>query len=316
MDPVNNLRNAMSQAGRFGHVEAVQGDDHVSYQVRKGFGNWLVHVVKWYSNKGYKKRIIEQRTVVLDSLEKICCSQNKSVTKLQGNLRHGLRFQAQSMNILSAIITPVVMTKEHALSEKLIASQFRTDDAALKNLIIPGSKNDSHPHEGVDKEKFGAAYWEYVNKNMIGSDLDNAGSTLGHLIVNGRVALLEYALSKDEDKNHEDTELYHLKSVKRNNNLGIDFEAWGIPEGIDDIELRLIDKTRSAQKAERTLLWGGDGLEALAKDRKNLKRCLAEEKKADAMKPRLRAVAKEIQLNELCEQFMREEKIGEDSVPS
>ena len=316
MGPVNNLRNAMSQAGRFGHVEAVQGDDHVSYQVRKGFGNWLVHVVKWYSNKGYKKRIIEQRTVVLDSLEKLCGSQNRSVTKLQGHLRHGLRFQAQSMNILGTLIIPEVMTKNYALSEKLIASQFRTDDAALKNLIIPGSKNDPHPHEGVDKEKFGAAYWKYVNKNMIGSDLDNAGSTLERLRVDGTVALLEYALSKDEDKNHGDTELYELKSVKRNNNLGIDFEDWGIPEGIDDIKLRLIDKTRSVQMAERTLLWGGDGLEALAEDTKNLKESLAKEATAGAIKPRLRAIAREIQLNELCEQFMQDEEIGGDSVPS
>ncbi len=315
MGPVNNLRNAMSQAGRFGHVEAVQGDDHVSYQVRKGFGNWLVHVVKWYSNNGYKERIIEQRTVVLDSLAKLCDSNNQSVTKLRGHLRHGLRFQAQSINILGTVIIPKVVTKDYALSEKLIGSKFRTADAALKNLIIPGSNDDPRSHEGVNKEKFGAAYWEYAHANTLGSDLEGVTDDSKRLRVNGRAALLEYALSKDENEKYQDTELYQIQHLTRDGNNGIDFEAWGIPDDINEITLRRIDKIYSSDTANKVLFLGLDGPEALAKDRKIQKKNLDAVSEEDGRNPLKRALGLHIQLSELCEQFMRDEGIGEDSVP-
>ncbi len=172
MEPVNNLRDAMSLAGRFGHVEATQSDGQVSYQVRKGFGNWLVHVVKWYCNKSYKNKIIQQRTNVLDNLNQLCDPQNppartgssfsdQRIQELNRHLEHGYRFQALSLLILNN--TPQVAAKNYAVADRLITGDFRTADAALKNLIIPGRENDLHPQEGVDKEKFGTAYWKYAH---------------------------------------------------------------------------------------------------------------------------------------------------------
>ena len=329
MEPVNNLRDAMSQAGRFGHVESVQGDDHVSYQVRKGFGNWLVHVVKWYSNKGYKKRIIEQRKTVLNSLDKHCGSHNppgaqgsqsfsdRRVQELSGHLRHGLKFQAGSLFILNT--TPEMVTENHVVAGKLIGSHFRTDDAALKNLIIPGRENDSHPHDGVDKEKFGAAYWRYAHTQMRGEAMFGFTDEQGRLKVNGGVALLEYALSKDENEKHQGTGLYKLQPVTRRNPFGIYFEEWGIPDDIDNIELRLIGGGDSCVNVAKTTVSIGDkGLAALEADRKNSKETmtLAQGQSPHMQKLITQVISKSNQLSELCEQFMQDEGIEEDTVPS
>ncbi len=352
MEPVNNLRDAMFQAGRFGHVEAVQGDDQVSYQVRKGFGNWLVHVVKWYSNKDYKERIIEQRTVVLARLGKLCGSLNQPETQspqslsgervqeLNWHLRHGLRFQAQSMRILNTVNTPVVAknliidipevaaknliieapkvaAKKYAVAEGLIDSQFRTADAALKNLIIPGSNDDPQSHEGVNKEKFGAAYWKYAHEIALGDGMDGVTDDSGRLKVNGGVALLEYALSKDEDKNNKETYLYQLRPIQKNNNLGIDFNDWGIPDDIGDIELRLIGGTNCRDAAKTTVSIGGaKGREALAADSRDSRSILEQPGNQKARQMFERVYGMGAQLSELCEQFMQDEEIGGDSVPS
>ena len=329
MEAVNNLRDAMFQAGKLGHVEAVQGDDHVSYQVRKGFGNWLVHVVKWYSNKGYKERIIEQRTVVLRSLSLFCEPRNprekqeqlspfsdQRTKELSRHLEHGYRFQAQSMRILNTVYMPEVVTKNYPVAERLIGSHFRTDDAALKNLIIPGSKNNLHPHEGVDKEKFGAAYWKYAHTNTLGNDMYGVTENSERPKVNGGEALLEYALSKDENEKHQGTGLYQHKLVQRENDLGIDFEAWGIPDGIGEIELRVISGASCMQDAKRVVSIGTKGREALADDRKANETMMRGGPDPDMWKIQVRIFGKVAQLSELCEQFMRDEGIGEDSVPS
>ena len=323
MEPVNNLRDAMFQAGRFGHVEATQGNGQVSYQVRKGFGNWLVHVVKWYSNKGYKQRIIEQRTVVLAKLGNLCGSLNqpetqspqslsgKRVQELNRHLRHGIRFQAGSLFILNTIYTPEVATENYALSDRLIASQFRTADAALKNLIIPGSKNNPHPHEGVDKEKFGAAYWEYAHTNTLGNEMYGVTENSECLKVNGGVALLEYALSKDENEKHKGTRLFRLQSINRNNDLGIDFKDWGIPDGTNKILLRLIGAAGCMETAMTTVSIGVKGPEALAADRQENEMRVENAPNQEMQKLHVQAFGKVAQLDDLCEQFMRE-----DSVPS
>ena len=326
MEPVNDLHNAMLQAGKFGHVEAVQSGGQVSYQVRKGFGNWLVHVVKWCSNRSYKERIIEQRETILNSLDKHYGSHippgtqdtqsfsDIEVQELSGHLRHGLRFQARFLFILGP--APEVVTKNYPVAGKLIGSHFRTDDAALKNLIIPGSKNNLHPHEGVDKEKFGAAYWEYAHTNTLGNDMYGVTENSERPKVNGGEALLEYALSKDENEKHQGTGLYQHKLVQRENDLGIDFEAWGIPDGIGEIELRVISGASCMQDAKRVVSIGTKGREALADDRKANETMMREGPDPDMWKIQVRIFGKVAQLSELCEQFMRDEGIGEDSVPS
>ncbi len=329
MEPVNDLHNAMLQAGKFGHVEAVQSGGQVSYQVRKGFGNWLVHVVKWYSNRSYKERIIEQRETILNSLDKHYGSHippgtqdtqsfsDIEVQELSGHLRHGLRFQARFLFILGP--APGVATENYGVAGKLIGSHFRTDDAALKNLIIPGRENGSHPHEGVDKKKFGEAYWKYAQKNTLGDAKTGITDAPGCLKVNGGVALLEYALSKDENEKYQGTGLYKLQPVTRINGFGIDFEKWGIPEGIDNIGLRLIDGGYVGVNAAKTKVSIGDkGLGALAADRIKDEKLLEQ---AEKLGPEMRQISTQVhrksnQLSELCEQFMQDEGIEEDTVPS
>ena len=330
MEPAGNLRDAMFQAGRLGHVEAVKNEDQVSYQVRKGFGNWLTHVVKWYSNKGYKERITQQRSDVLNNLNQLCGTLNppgtqgtpfsdQRVEKLRTHLAHGQRFQAQSMRILADFVIqdPVVEGNNCTVAKKLIARQFKTDDAALKNLRIPGTENDIGPHHDVNKEKFGAAYWQHVNatvskisKRDLPQDALDKNENL-----NAGMALLQYVLSKEENENYAETELLQVKPVQRNNDLGIDFEDWGIPEGIDNIELRLIHGFPSLEFAQSTVNLGAEGREALVKDREGKERVLRITQNPYVRKLHMLTLGKQAQLARLYEQFMQDEEMGGSTAP-
>ncbi len=314
MKPISNLRDAMFQAGKFGHVEAVQDAGQVSYQVRKGFGNWLVHVVKWYSNRGYKERIIQQRVEVLNNLNQLCGTLNPPETQsssfsdrrmeeLNTQLAHGLRFQAQSICILADYST---------VAENLVARQFKTDDAALKNLHIPGTENDINPHHGVDKEKFGAAYWQHayataVKPATFGVSQDPFDKDES---LNAGMALLEYALSKDEDENYEGTGLFQHKSVPRNNDLGIDFETWGIPDGVNNIELRLIHGSGPLKYAQSAVNLGSRGQKALADRLEHNITTLDNIPNTEMWELSMRTIGMEAQLAGLCGEFMQDENMG------
>ena len=329
MEPVKNIRDAMLQAGKLGHVNAVwDQEDGISYQVRKGFGNWLAHVVKWYCNKSYKNKIIQQRTNVLDNLNQLCNPQNspqtqgspvlnQKVNELNSHLEHGYRFQAQSMRLLNTLDIPkqTAARENNAVAERLIARRFETADAALKNLYIPARENNPQPHEGVDKEKFGTAYWQHATKTVV--DPREFSTSFGSISqgqdLNDGAALLEYALSKDENKDYQGTGLYQLESVQRDNDLGINFEAWGIPDGVNDIELRLIHGSRPLQYARQAVNAGAKGQEALVNRRKYEEEILRTTDPG-SREIYMKSFGLDAQLTGLCEQFMREEEIGGASV--
>ncbi len=330
MEPVRNLSDAMYQAGKLGHVNAVwdRGGDGISYQVRKGFGNWLVHVVKWYCNKSYKDRIIRQRANVLSSLDQLCGSQkppgtqgtpvsDRRTKELHGHLEHGYRFQAQSIHLLRTLNIPKqeAAGENNAVAEKLIARQFKTDDAALKNLHFPERGNDPNLHEGVDKEKFGAAYWQYATGTVVdpAEFSTSFGSFSQSMDLNDGAALLEYALSKDGNEDYKGSKLYQHRGVQRDSNPNIDFETWGIPDGINNIELRLIHGSTPLQYARIAVRTGAKGQKALA-DRREQEGKILRTTDPDTREIYMKSHGLDVQLSDLCEQFMREEGIGGASV--
>ena len=134
--------------------------------------------------------------------------------------------------------------------------------------------------------------------------------------VNGGVTLLEYALSQNESEKYHDTKLYKLQSVKRQNFSGIDFEEWGISDDINKIELRLISGDSSVNDAKETVSIGDKGLEALAADRQKSEVMIAGAQSPDMRQLFTQTFGKSDQLSDLCEQFMRDDGIGENSVPS
>ena len=167
------------------------------------------------------------------------------------------------------------------------------------------------------KKKFGEAYWRYAHTKTRGEAMFGITDDQGRLKVNGGVALLEYALSKDENEKHQGTGLYKLQSVTRRNYFGIDFEEWGIPDGIDKIELRLIGGGDSCVNVAKTTVSIGDkGLAALEADRKNSKETMTQAQNPQMQKLYTQVFGRSDQLSELCEQFMQDEGIEEDTVPS
>ncbi len=289
---MNSLRVALREAGRLGHVSPIRGGGTNSYQVRKGLGKWLMHVVKWHSSKTYRETIVQQRREVLARLSIQGSFAVRQIEQLRNHLRHGSTFQKQSMDFLETLASsvereaPSVPGPNHEITKKLAVGKFATNDAALVNLRIPGHAEDVR--EGVNRKKFGAAYWQYA-RTKIGNPLEFSLSNDAEAA--GGRGLLEYALIKDENESHKDTGLYQVATVQKENDEGIDFKAWGIPDGVDEIELRFVSGFVPSGRAQEVVDAGAQGNEALANFRKVPDAVLASTSKPVPARPTQGAVS-------------------------
>ncbi len=313
---VRSIDTAVAKAGRFGHVQSTGkvGNDH-TFMVRSGVGKWLVHVVKWHTNRTYRDTVIQQRKELLAVLEqsshtgKSTGDSPAQVRQLQDHLTYGITFQKQVMNFLGAVEArrkaenSPSLGAGNSVTEERPANRYATNDAALVNLRILG--HDGRSHLDVDVEKFGTAYWKYASAklgNSLGSSVkSDPEAAAGH-------ELLTYALAKDGDEHYQDTGLYQVEVVSRSNDEGINFEAWGIPNEVDKIELRFISGPLHAARASNVASVGAEGREALEEFCKTSKIILdflpegSEERKIH-MKSR----GTDLQLAKLQDQFLKEE---------
>ena len=267
---IKGINAAAASAGKLGHIQTAgdTGGDS-AFQVRRGVGKWLIHVVKWHTSKTYRNSVIQQRKDVLTVLENMSRTEQSTslappmkqqVTQLHEHIKHGSVFQRQIMDFLGVSAsrgkTGTTLGDSSKVAKKQLSSTFATNDNALVNLHTP--EGDEHSHQGVDAEKFGPAYWEYANtKFAIDSDEQNDPEIIA------THKLLTYALTNEGDAQYEGTGLYQMETVERDNNKGIDFGAWGIPDGTDKIELRSISGGMHLPRATKVAGIGAKGERAL-----------------------------------------------------
>ena len=107
---IKGISAAVATAGKLGHIQSAEnaGGDSV-FQVRRGVGKWLVHIIKWHTNKTYRKTVIQQRHEVLAVLENIsraeqstylASSKERQIHQLKQHIEHGSTFQRQAMDLL------------------------------------------------------------------------------------------------------------------------------------------------------------------------------------------------------------------------